>query len=61
MPPGMEGKQQVTVTLSEMNGVTKVTFAVSGIPPMIPAEGAGVAYEQQLDLLTSLVEAEPRG
>lgn len=59
MPPGMDGKQSVTVTLDEKEGVTKVTFAVSGIPAMIPVEGAGAAYEQQLDLLTPLVEAEP--
>lgn len=59
MPPGMDGQQQVTVTLSEKDGVTKVVFAVSGIPAMIPVEGASAAYAQQLDLLSTLVEAEP--
>ena len=61
MPPGMDGRQDVVVTLAEKKGITTVTFAVSGIPAMIPAEGAGIAYAQQLDLLTLLVEAQPRG
>lgn len=59
MPPGMEGRQEVTVTLLETDGVTRVTFEVSGIPDPIPVEAAGGAYAQQLDLLTLLVEADP--
>lgn len=58
MPPGMEGEQEVTVTLAEKSGVTKVTFEVSGIPHMIPVDSAGRAYAQQLDLLTLLVESD---
>ena len=58
MPPGMEGKQNVTVTLAEKNGVTKITFEVTGIPAMIPVDAAGGAYSQQLDLLKLLVESE---
>lgn len=58
MPPGMEGQQEITVTLAEKNGVTKVTFEVTGIPEMIPVEAAGGAYSQQLDLLTLLVEGD---
>lgn len=58
MPPGMQGHQQVTVILLEKKGITKVTFEVTGIPPMIPVDAAGGAYTQQLDLLTMLVEAD---
>lgn len=58
MPPGMQGAQQVTVTLDELEGVTRVVFSVSGIPEMIPVEAAGGAYAQQLDLLTLLVEGD---
>ncbi len=61
MPPGMEGDQEVTVTLAEKKGVTKVTFQVSGIPAMIPVDAAGGAYNQQLDLLTLLVESDLHG
>lgn len=47
----------MTITLVETNGVTKVTFEVTGIPAMVPVEGATMAYSQQLDLFTLLVEA----
>lgn len=60
----MQGTMEVTVTLEEKDGATKVTVVQTGIPAVVPPEMAQTGWGQTLDQLRQLVEfdapAEPR-
>ncbi|HET9693546.1 MAG TPA: SRPBCC family protein [Steroidobacteraceae bacterium] len=57
--PGLPGVMQVTVDMASVSGGTDLQIVQEGIPEAIPAEDCYVGWQQSLQLLTMLVEAEP--
>jgi uncharacterized protein YndB with AHSA1/START domain len=56
--PNLPGEMVVTVTLKEVSTGTELHVRQEGIPAAIPVEGCYVGWQQSLDLLRQLVEAE---
>lgn len=58
--PNLPGRMQTTVTLREVSCGVEVHIAQEGIPAAIPAEACYLGWQESLQLLAQLVEAEVR-
>lgn len=58
--PNLPGQMQTTVTLREVFCGVEVKIKQEGIPAMIPAEACYLGWQESLELLAKLVEAEIR-
>ncbi len=56
--PNLPGTMETTVTLKKVLGGTDVSIVQEGIPSMIPVEMCYMGWQESLQLLTLLVEAE---
>jgi len=56
--PNMPGEFQTTVTLKEVFCGTDLNIVQEGIPAAIPAEACYLGWQELLELLAKLVEAE---
>ena len=56
--PNMPGTMKTTYTFKEVSVGTDVTIVQEGIPAAIPAEACYLGWQQSLDQLMKLVEAE---
>jgi uncharacterized protein YndB with AHSA1/START domain len=56
--PNLPGEMKVTVTLKKVSIGTEVNIVQEGIPEMIPVEACYLGWQESLQLLTLLVEAE---
>ena len=58
--PNLPGQMQTTVTLREMFCGVDIHITQEGIPAVIPAEACYLGWQESLQLLGQLVEAEVR-
>ncbi len=58
--PNLPGQMQTTVTLRDVFCGVEVKITQEGIPPAIPAEACYLGWQESLELLAKLVEAEIR-
>lgn len=58
--PGLPGTMQTTVTLRAVSCGTELEVVQEGIPDMIPLEACYLGWQESLQLLGQLVEAEIR-
>ncbi|GLU34094.1 SRPBCC family protein [Trinickia caryophylli] len=58
--PNLPGQMRTTVTLRAVSCGTELTAVQEGIPEMIPAEACYLGWQESLELLTLLVQAEVR-
>jgi uncharacterized protein YndB with AHSA1/START domain len=56
--PNLPGELLVTITLKEVSLGTELHIKQEGIPSAIPVEACNVGWQQSLDLLRQLVEAD---
>ena len=56
--PNLPGQIEVTIQLHPVSVGTEVHITQSGIPDMIPAEACYLGWQESLQLLTLLVNAE---
>ncbi len=56
--PNLPGTMETTVILKKVLGGTDVSIVQEGIPSMIPVEMCYLGWQESLQLLTLLVEAE---
>jgi uncharacterized protein YndB with AHSA1/START domain len=56
--PNLPGEMQTTVTLKAVSCGTEMTVVQEGIPAVIPLEQCYLGWQQSLQLLGQLVEAE---
>lgn len=56
--PNLPGEMKVTVNLKKVSVGTEVDIVQEGIPEMIPVEACYLGWQESLQLLTLLVEAE---
>jgi hypothetical protein len=56
--PKLPGRMQTTVTLREVFCGVEMKIKQEGIPSMIPAEACYLGWQESLELLAKLVEAE---
>ncbi|QOL47689.1 SRPBCC family protein [Massilia litorea] len=56
--PNLPGRMQTTVQLREVFCGVEVKIKQEGIPSMIPAEACYLGWQESLELLAKLVEAE---
>lgn len=56
--PNLPGHMQTTVTLREVFCGVELKITQEGIPSMIPAEACYLGWQESLELLAKLVEAE---
>ena len=56
--PNLPGRMQTTVTLREVFCGVELKIKQEGIPSMIPAEACYLGWQESLELLGKLVEAE---
>ena len=54
----LPGEMVTTVTLKEVSCGTEVEIVQEGVPEMIPAEACHLGWQESLELLALLVEAE---
>lgn len=59
--PNLPGLMQTTVTLREVFCGTELDVVQEGIPAAIPAEACHMGWQESLQLLGQLVEADVRG
>jgi uncharacterized protein YndB with AHSA1/START domain len=59
--PNLAGQMTTTVTLKAVSVGTELKAVQSGIPAMIPTEACYIGWQQSLQLLALLVEAEIPG
>ena len=59
--PTLPGEMQMTVTLKKVSVGTEVTIVQEGIPEAIPAEACYLGWQESLNLLTLLIEADVPG
>jgi uncharacterized protein YndB with AHSA1/START domain len=59
--PNLPGEITVTITLKTVACGTDLHITQEGIPDVIPAEMCYLGWQESLDLLTKLVEAEITG
>jgi len=59
--PNLPGEMKVTVNLKKVSVGTEVDIVQEGIPEMIPVEACYLGWQESLQLLTLLVEAEVPG
>ena len=58
--PNLSGKMQTTVTLKAVSCGVELKILQEGIPSLIPTEACYLGWQESLQLLTQLVEAEVR-
>src|SRR5262245_16625065 len=56
--PGLPGEMQTTITLKPIFCGTELNITQEGIPSVIPAEACYLGWQESLELLGKLVEAE---
>jgi uncharacterized protein YndB with AHSA1/START domain len=56
--PNLPGRMQTTVTLREVFCGVELNIKQEGIPSMIPTEACYLGWQESLELLAKLVEAE---
>jgi len=56
--PNLPGRMQTTVTLREVFCGVELKIKQEGIPPIIPAEACYLGWQESLELLAKLVEAD---
>jgi uncharacterized protein YndB with AHSA1/START domain len=56
--PNLPGQMQTTVTLREVSCGVEVNIKQEGIPSVIPVESCYLGWQESLELLAKLVEAE---
>jgi uncharacterized protein YndB with AHSA1/START domain len=56
--PNLPGEMTVTITLKKVTVGTDLDIVQEGIPAVIPLEACYVGWQESLDLLAKLVEAE---
>ncbi|MBS0226675.1 MAG: SRPBCC family protein [Proteobacteria bacterium] len=56
--PNLPGEMRTTIVLKPVMCGTDISIEQSGIPEMIPAEMCHLGWQESLQLLTQLVEAE---
>ena len=56
--PSLPGEMRVTITLKQVFGGTELNIVQEGVPEVIPPEACYLGWQESLDLLTKLVEAE---
>ena len=59
--PNLPGEMQMTVTLKKVSVGTEVAIVQEGIPEAIPAEACYLGWQESLNLLTLLIEADVPG
>lgn len=56
--PNLPGEMETTVVITAVSVGTQLQIEQTGIPEMIPAEACYLGWQESLNLLTLLVEAE---
>jgi uncharacterized protein YndB with AHSA1/START domain len=56
--PNLPGEMQLTTTLKQTPFGTELSIIQEGVPDSIPAEACYLGWQESLNLLTKLVEAE---
>jgi len=56
--PNLPGEMLVTTTLKKNNSGTELNIVQEGVPDVIPAEACYLGWQESLNLLAKLVEAE---
>lgn len=56
--PNLPGQIEVTITLKQVSVGTEVNISQTGIPEAIPAEACYLGWQESLQLLTLLVQAD---
>ena len=56
--PNMSGEMQNTITFKQVSVGTEISIVQEGIPEAIPAEACYLGWQESLNLLKLLVEAE---
>jgi uncharacterized protein YndB with AHSA1/START domain len=59
--PNLPGEMQVTIGLKKVSVGTELSIVQEGIPAVIPTEACYLGWQESLELLTKLVEAEIPG
>ena len=59
--PNLPGRMQTTVILREAPCGVDVNIKQAGIPSVIPVEGCYLGWQESLELLAKLVEAQVKG
>lgn len=59
--PNLPGEMQTTITFKPVSCGTEVTIVQKGIPEVIPTEACYLGWQESLQLLAQLVEAEIPG
>src|SRR5690349_437881 len=59
--PNLPGEMQVTISLKKVLVGTEVNIVQEGIPDVIPPEACCLGWQESLELLAKLVEAEIPG
>jgi uncharacterized protein YndB with AHSA1/START domain len=56
--PNLKGEMQATITLKKVSCGTELGISQEGLPEVIPVEACYLGWQQSLNLLAKLVEAE---
>lgn len=56
--PDSPGEMQVAITLTEMSCGTDLNIVQAGVPASIPVEACHLGWQESLQLLSQLVEAQ---
>jgi uncharacterized protein YndB with AHSA1/START domain len=56
--PNLPGEMQVTITMKKVSVGTELDIVQEGIPDVIPPEACYLGWQESLELLAKLVEAE---
>src|SRR5262245_13355982 len=59
--PNLPGEMQTTISLKKVSVGTELDVVQVGIPEVIPVEACYLGWQESLELLTRLVEAEIPG
>jgi uncharacterized protein YndB with AHSA1/START domain len=59
--PALQGEMQTTVVLKKVSVGTELSVVQEGVPDVIPPEACYVGWQESLQLLAQLVEAEVPG
>jgi uncharacterized protein YndB with AHSA1/START domain len=56
--PNLPGEMQVTITMKKVSVGTELNIVQEGIPDVIPPDACYLGWQESLELLSKLVEAE---
>jgi hypothetical protein len=56
--PALPGEMQVTISLRSVSCGTEVTITQEGLPKVIPVEHCYLGWQESLQMLGNLIEAE---